>query len=674
MLDIPDFDLIDAAFIDDKKPQFSSRQLAQAEQIASASLFHDWMVSPRSARLLVQWDAPTPPRTVGGVSPLSTFCGAMARALQTRGPRFIPLLWFCGRHIDTSDPDNDENSHIGARSMLASLIDQLLRRHDFDTRPLHRDLDLSALQSRSPAALAKLLDWLIRRLPPTTTVVLIVDGVVLFEREEFQDEALPALSGLLRLASDGVSAAAVKVLFASTPDNAVVDTVLCNRCKSLEIDDRSLCSPTDPCAPRTAVNIKVEFEYHDTFPELPDLKSSAEAGCGFCKMLRQTIINKYGDELEKLSTSHGLEGPRWLLIHNVTYIGEFVTSLNTDTGHYGLSGLRAEVDHAGRGIFKKFVGFNVYADRASNPHLKTLAGNYEQHQNGIPIDTIPKTLHDAILVTRVLGIQYLWIDALCIIQDDASDWQQEAIQMGQIYRNAAATIVAAAATTSNQGFLARPRDRMNVRIPYTSSTTTSTPGSGKAKGTFQLWQRVTAHLSEDITVQASAWSTRAWTFQEQHLSTRALYFGTHLTHFQCQRDVAAENSAASSVFWPAPWARELGVQDPARAATSTITMMHNAWFDIVGDYSARALTVAGDKLPALASMAGAIGDALRAVVRDDDNNNNDGYHYCAGLWRGDIVRGLLWKGKFDVFDTSRLSRPDPGSSYYRAPSWSWAAF
>ncbi|KAL0261590.1 hypothetical protein SLS55_003020 [Diplodia seriata] len=224
MLDIPDFDLIDAAFINDKKPQLSSRHLAQAEQIASASLFHDWMVSPRSARLLVQWDAPTPPRTVGGISPLSTFCAAMARALQTRGPRFIPLLWFCGRH---SDIDDEENAHTGARSMLASLIDQLLRRHDFDTRPLHRDLDLSALQSRSPVALAKLLDWLIRHLPPTTTVVLIVDGVVLFEREEFQDEALPALSGLLRLAADDVTdgvsgAAAVKVLFASAPGTDVV--------------------------------------------------------------------------------------------------------------------------------------------------------------------------------------------------------------------------------------------------------------------------------------------------------------------------------------------------------------------------------------------------------------------------------------------------------------------
>ncbi|KAL1630632.1 hypothetical protein SLS54_000503 [Diplodia seriata] len=227
MLDIPDFDLIDAAFINDKKPQLSSRQLSQAEQIASASLFHDWMVSPRSARLLVQWDAPTPPRTVGGISPLSTFCAAMARALRTRCPRFIPLLWFCGRHIDSSDPDDEENAHIGARSMLASLTDQLLRRHDFDTRPLARDLDLSALQSRSPAALAKLLDWLIRRLPPTTTVVLIVDGVVLLEREEFQDEALPALSGLLRLASDDVTdgvsgAAAVKVLFASAPGTDVV--------------------------------------------------------------------------------------------------------------------------------------------------------------------------------------------------------------------------------------------------------------------------------------------------------------------------------------------------------------------------------------------------------------------------------------------------------------------
>ncbi|KAL1644142.1 hypothetical protein SLS58_004422 [Diplodia intermedia] len=252
MLDIPDFDLIDAAFIDDKKPQLCSRQLAQAEQIASASLFHDWMVSPRSARLLVQWDVPTAPRTVAGISPLSTFCAAMARALQTRSPRFIPLLWFCGRHIDPSDPDDERHAHIGARPMLASLTDQLLRHHDFDTRPLHRALDLSALQSRSPDALAKLLDWLIRHLPPTATVVLIVDGVALFEREEFQDEALPALSGLLRLASDdvtdGVSAAAavvVKVLFASTPGTEVVRAAF--ESQGLVLDVGAL--PRIACAP-----------------------------------------------------------------------------------------------------------------------------------------------------------------------------------------------------------------------------------------------------------------------------------------------------------------------------------------------------------------------------------------------------------------------------------------
>ncbi|KAF2136559.1 uncharacterized protein K452DRAFT_258887, partial [Aplosporella prunicola CBS 121167] len=225
----------------------------------------------------------------------------------------------------------------------------------------------------------------------------------------------------------------------------------------------------------------------------------------------------------------------------------------------------------------------------SNPHLKMLSSNYEKHQCGIPIDKMPKTLSDAVSVTRALGFQYLWIDALCIIQDNKADWEQEAVNMGQVYRGAAVTIVAAAATTSNEGFL--------------------------------------------------SWNSRAWTFQEQHLSTRALYFGTHVTHFQCQREM-----------------------DPMRIRSDQrLQSIYDAWFDMVQDYSARVLTVASDKIPAVSSMANGVMDALRASGCEDELH--------AGLWKGDIVRGLLWKGKYDVIDTESLSRP----AVYRAPSWSWVS-
>ncbi|KAB2572773.1 hypothetical protein BFW01_g3598 [Lasiodiplodia theobromae] len=220
ILDIPELELIDNAFVVNKKAQLPPRQMAQAEQVVNTSLFREWMVSPLSARVLVQWDLPTPPRTIAGVSPLSAFCATMAKALQARGPRFLPLLWFCGRHVDAADAD--DSTCIGARHMLPSLVDQLLRQYEFDLRPLHHEVDLPALQASSSEGLMKLLDWLVRRLSRSTTVVFIIDGVVLFEREEFQAEALPALSSLLRLAADPSVPAAVKVLFASTPGTDVV--------------------------------------------------------------------------------------------------------------------------------------------------------------------------------------------------------------------------------------------------------------------------------------------------------------------------------------------------------------------------------------------------------------------------------------------------------------------
>jgi hypothetical protein len=69
-----------------------------------------------------------------------------------------------------------------------------------------------------------------------------------------------------------------------------------------------------------------------------------------------------------------------------------------------------------------------------------------QHQIAIPWDTLPKTFQDAIFVTRALGIQYLWIDSLCIIQDDSVDWQFQSAQMADIYRNSILTIAGSASS------------------------------------------------------------------------------------------------------------------------------------------------------------------------------------------------------------------------------------
>ncbi|KAK1846955.1 hypothetical protein CCHR01_10408 [Colletotrichum chrysophilum] len=199
---------IDECFALSKASDFPSRERAHAQQIVGNRLFQDWIASPHSTKLLVHWDG-RPPRTIADLSPLSLFCTSMSQMLRGH-PRFIPLIWLCGLHLDP-----DESSG-GGNSMLCSLIDQLLRRHEFDLSSMTTTgaVDLNLLQSGDDKELLRLLYFLVLQIPATITLVLLIDNVVLYEREEMY--AFDALVGLLGLVSERLPAA-VKLLFTSTP-------------------------------------------------------------------------------------------------------------------------------------------------------------------------------------------------------------------------------------------------------------------------------------------------------------------------------------------------------------------------------------------------------------------------------------------------------------------------
>ncbi|KAH6617424.1 hypothetical protein F5144DRAFT_586391 [Chaetomium tenue] len=216
MLDTPDLDLADVTFVNDKRGQLPERERAQAEQIINTQLFQNWAVSTRSSKLLVHWDF-NPPQTIADVSPLSVVCATMTQALRAK-ERFVSVVWFCGQHTDPAEA----GAHVGEQAMLHSLIDQLLRQHDFDMRSMCNSIDFAALQAGRLDTLIQLLEWLVRQLPETTTFFCIVDGVCLFERDEFQRQALPVLSSLIRLAEDTTVSTTVKVLLASTPGTDIV--------------------------------------------------------------------------------------------------------------------------------------------------------------------------------------------------------------------------------------------------------------------------------------------------------------------------------------------------------------------------------------------------------------------------------------------------------------------
>ena len=83
----------------------------------------------------------------------------------------------------------------------------------------------------------------------------------------------------------------------------------------------------------------------------------------------------------------------------------------------------------------------------------TTKENLDLRHRGIDASKLPRTLRDAITMTRALGLQYLWIDALCIVQDDPDDWAAEASRMAGVYSGADIVLAATNTSDCDDGFL-----------------------------------------------------------------------------------------------------------------------------------------------------------------------------------------------------------------------------
>jgi hypothetical protein len=160
----------------------------------------------------------------------------------------------------------------------------------------------------------------------------------------------------------------------------------------------------------------------------------------------------------------------------------------------------------------------------SNP-TRTTAACFQDYLQGIPLANLPKTYRDAIAVTRGLGIRYLWIDSLCIIQDSSEDWEKECIKMPQIYQNSTVTIAEPAASGCESGFLDRQPQ------PGFSDLLTD-----KETGSVQVHYggRHDLSYSHSFTPEKpSPLSERAWILQERLLTRRILYFGSRQMYWEC---------------------------------------------------------------------------------------------------------------------------------------------
>lgn len=143
----------------------------------------------------------------------------------------------------------------------------------------------------------------------------------------------------------------------------------------------------------------------------------------------------------------------------------------------------------------------------------------------IRVHHLPRTFRDAVFVTRNLGIPYLWIDSLCIIQDSSDDWDAESQLMEQVYSSAYATIAASCARGTNDGFL-------KPRVERQSVTLTKDDGS-----TYYLCDVIDNFQAD---VEQGELSKRAWVLQERALSRRTIYFTEKQTYWECGGGVRCE--------------------------------------------------------------------------------------------------------------------------------------
>lgn len=282
---------------------------------------------------------------------------------------------------------------------------------------------------------------------------------------------------------------------------------------------------------------------------------------------------------------------------------------------------------------------------------------------GRPLSALPKTFREAVEIARRLGVRFLWIDSLCILQDSLGDkdWQEQSAAMRDIYTHSVCNIAATGAADSHGGCYF-PRDVSRV-IPCTISK--NSQGSLSVDFTvvsMDLW-------TDDI--ERAQLNQRGWVLQERLLAPRTLHFAAQQifwecnemnacemypkelpsTHFlddqqpsiRCHRPLFSANAGKSDEnFGQQPYS----AQDP-----------YFYWSRIVDAYSRCYLTRPEDKLAALSGLA----SQLQQMTKDD---------YYAGLWSKDLAGQLLWTIVGCVqADGTASRRPEP----YRAPTWSWAS-
>ncbi|KAH7403631.1 heterokaryon incompatibility protein-domain-containing protein [Cadophora sp. MPI-SDFR-AT-0126] len=267
----------------------------------------------------------------------------------------------------------------------------------------------------------------------------------------------------------------------------------------------------------------------------------------------------------------------------------------------------------------------------------------ERQETGLEVADLPKTFQDAIEIAGWFGINWLWIDCLCIIQDSQEDWLNEARMMSQIYQNAQLNVSADTGADSRAGCFIE-RDEVDI--------TPLQIGCPQISKTWMVLPDV-MHMF-DWMLQATSLS-RAWIHRERQLARRVLHFTAGELVWEC---CGIKGTAFASETLPvgAPFENGLFNMDHKyqigrlqQGLLEGDEETYATWNDICENLSEKKLTKPSDMPMVLSGLA------------KDFSNALPGDKYIAGLWRSTLPHSLLWNARL-------LKDPD---LEFIAPSWSW---
>ena len=170
----------------------------------------------------------------------------------------------------------------------------------------------------------------------------------------------------------------------------------------------------------------------------------------------------------------------------------------------------------------------------SSVPITTTTSTFEDRKKGITFSDLPKTFQDAVTITRNMGLKYLWIDSLCILQDSNLDWHSEAEKMGTYYWNAEFNIAAEDASDCTKGCF---RERHPTSLGPCQVDIKFPVGFRSKSMTIEVSPILVLDWRVPVGSYLDSWG---WLLQERILARQTLSYGHFQLSYSCMTGISSE--------------------------------------------------------------------------------------------------------------------------------------